>query len=136
MWRRTWRAFVFCERVRPRRVCKRKVEVYLSSVGGKTCFLTPPPNLCVPSFRLMRCPGPWTRITRPPQLLDQLYALKDQIYYLSYPMKIYYISDPTAEPADYAEKVRFFFVFLVIFDAPTPPGCRCLALEKPHPGGL
>ena len=47
------------------------------------------------------------RETHASQLLDKLYALKEQIYYLSYPMKIYYIANPKAEPADYAEKVQY-----------------------------
>lgn len=53
----------------------------------------------------MACLDTGTRLS---QLLDELYALKEQIYYLSYPMKIYYISQPSEEPPDYAEKVFFF----------------------------
>ena len=38
-------------------------------------------------------------------MLDKLYGLKnDAIYYLSYPMVVYY--GPDNEPPDYAEKVQ------------------------------
>lgn len=39
------------------------------------------------------------------KVLDDLYVLKERIYYLSYPVKIYYIADPQDEPVDYVEKV-------------------------------
>lgn len=40
------------------------------------------------------------------QVLDKLYGLKnDAIYYLSYPMVVYY--GPDNEPPDYAEKVQY-----------------------------
>lgn len=40
-----------------------------------------------------------------PQLLGKLYDRVDEIYYMAYPVKAYYMANPKAEPADYAEKV-------------------------------
>ena len=39
------------------------------------------------------------------QLLDKIYDCGPAIYYMSYPVKVYYIGNPKDEPADYAEKV-------------------------------
>ena len=39
------------------------------------------------------------------QLLDKIYDCGPAIYYMSYPVTIYYIGNPKDEPADYAEKV-------------------------------
>lgn len=59
---------------------------------------------------------------RLPQLLNEMYAKKSQIYYLSYPIKIYYMSDPSGEPPDYAEKVggsyfAVFFAHIIVLSA-------------------
>lgn len=79
--------------------------------GGASVNLIPNPTplrFCACALVIVVC---LDARTHPSQLLDKLYALKGQIYYLSYPMKIYYISEPSEEPADYAEKVPACFSF-------------------------